>query len=224
MDITVKSLHHSNIVFVFEQNKFLMPENAAMLSLYQGQMAAGATFADDVVLRTKVLDLPRLKLQISLEPNRLRLDDNSQQEPAETILIKEATSAYRQLFPQSPLIGFGFNFDLYYQFRDVIMIKDFFELFADPEILEKADLRNLGVQFTLEKEGGKRQETYFLKITAPLEMAIHVNYHFSAKELPILPPNLGASQELTKERILPLQKLFEKCYNEIDEVIQNLRF
>ncbi len=209
MDITVKSLHHSNIVFVFQEGKFLIPENAAILSLYQGQTAAGATFADDVVMRTKVLDLPRLKLQISVEPNRLRIDDNSQQEPAQTPLVNEVLSIYRQLFPQTPLIGLGFNFDIYYQFRDVIRLKDFFEFFADPKILEKADLRDLGVQFTLEKEGGKKQETYFLKITAPLEIAAHINHHFFMPKVPDQPA---------------FQKLFEKCYDEIDETIQNLKF
>ena len=209
MDITSKSLHHSNIVFVFAEGKFLMPENAAILSLYSGQMAAGATFADDVVLRTKVLDLPRLKLQIGVELNRLRVDDNSQQEPSETTLINEAFSVYHKLFPQTPLTGLGFNFDIYYQFREYIRIKDFFELFTNSEILEKADLRDLGVQFTLEKEGGKKRETYFLKITAPLEMAVHINHHFATTKIPNQPA---------------LQKLFEKCYNETDEVIQNLQF
>lgn len=209
MDITSKSLHRSNIVFVFAEGKFLMPENAAILSLYSGQMAAGATFADDPALRTKVLNLPRLKLQIGVELNRLRVDDNSQQEPADTILINEVFSVYHKLFPQTPLIGLGFNFDIYYQFREYIRIKDFFEFFTDSEILEKADLRDLGVQFTLDKEGGKKQETYFIKITAPLEMAVHVNHHLVTTKIPDQPA---------------LQKLFEKCYNGTDEIIQNLRF
>jgi hypothetical protein len=209
MDITSKSLHHSNIVFVFAEGKFLMPENAAILSLYQGQVAAGATFADDAVLRTKVLNLPRLKLQIGVELNRLRVDDNSQQEPNETTLVNEALSIYPKLFPQTSLIGLGFNFDIYYQFREFIRLKDFFELFAEPKILEKADLRDLGVQFTLEKEGGKKRETYFLKITAPLEIAVHINHHFATTKI----PDQSA-----------LQKLFEQCYNESDEIIQNLKF
>jgi len=224
MEITVKSIHHSNIVFVFNKEKFIMPENSEILNLYQGQAAAGAAFADDVVLKTKIFDLPRLKLQVSVEPFRLRLDDNSQLEPTETNLIYEAFLIYSKLFSKVPLVGFGFNFDLYYQFRDAILVKELFQQFAEPKILEKADLRHFGLQFTLEKEGGRRQETYFLKVTAPLEMAVHANFHFNTNKLPIFPPVIGQPDELTKDRLVPLQNLFETCYNEIDELIQNLRF
>ena len=223
MEITVKSIHHSNIVFVFNREKFVFPENSDILSLYQGKAAAGATFADDVVLRTKILDLPNLKLQISVEPFRLRVDDSSQLEPSETSLIYEAAFIYSKLFSKIPLVGFGFNFDLYYQFREAILIKEIFKQFADKKILEKADLRHFGLQFTLEKEGGKRQETYFLKVTAPLEMAVHANFHFNTNELPILPPTLGQPDELTRERFLPLHNLFETYYNNIDNIIEFLR-
>ncbi|MCX6794415.1 MAG: hypothetical protein NTY31_00215 [Candidatus Falkowbacteria bacterium] len=134
MEITSKSLHHANIVFVFEENKFVMPDNSAILSLYKGQIAGGANFADDVTLRAKVLDLPRLKIQISVEPYRLRIDNNSQQELGGMMLVKEAIAVYRQLFPKTPLTGFGFNFDIYYQFKEVLMIKNFFARFVEPQI------------------------------------------------------------------------------------------
>lgn len=208
MEIVSKSLHHSNIVFVFEQGKFLIPDNSVLGSLYQGEAAAGAHFIDDPILRTKVLDLPKLKLQIIVESNRLRIEDNSQEEPQSSSLIREALAVFQKLFFQMPPTGLGFNFDIYYQFRDVIRINDLFHQFADPKILEKADLRDLGIQFTLGKEGGKKQEQYFLKVTAPLELAVHANLYFPLKKLP----------EQTD-----LQKLFEKCYNEVDKTIQLLR-
>jgi len=209
MEIASKSLHHSNIVFVFADNKFVMPDNAAILSLYKGSAAGGANFADDVTLRAKVLDLPRLKLQISVEPNRLRIDDNSQQEAGNPLLVKEAVATCRQLFPGTPIAGFGFNFDIYYQFREVVLIRDFFTRLLEPSAIAQANLLDVGVQFTLEKEEGQRRETYFLKVTAPLELAVHVNQHFFRAQ--ILEPS-------------ELQKLLETCYREIDDVVKDLKF
>ena len=209
MKITYKSLHHVNIVFIFDEKKFVMPENSAILSVYPSPANGGANFADDVTIRTKVLDLPRLKLQISVEPNRLRIDDNSEGELKDSMLLKDSTMICEKLFPNPKLTGFGFNFDLYYQFENVLMIKEFFSRFIEAKILEGTNLLDLGVQFTLEKEGGLRRDTYFLKVTAPLELAVHVNSHFFTPQI--------LDQTATKE-------LLEKCYEEVDGVIENVKF
>ncbi|MFN7088333.1 MAG: hypothetical protein ACK4NX_00695, partial [Candidatus Paceibacteria bacterium] len=57
---------------------------------------------------------------------------------------------------------------------------------------------------------------------SPMEPLNRLNSHINIKELPINPPNLGEKDELNKERILPLQKIFEKSYNDADEIISNL--
>ena len=208
MDITSKSLHHANIVFVFEERKFVLPDNTALMAVYQGDLAAGAQFVDDPVLKTKILDLPRLKTQIAIDLNRLRVEDFSQTEPENSNLINTALHVHQQLFNQIPLAGLGFNFDIYYRSSEVIRLQDLFKKFVDAKALEKNDLRDVGIQFTLEKEGGKKRETYFLKIIAPLEIVLHINHHFSLKKLP-------EKDEITA--------MFENCYKETDEVIENLK-
>lgn len=208
MDITSKSLHHANIVFVFEEKKFVLPDNTALMGVYQGDLAAGAQFVDDPVLKTKILDLPRLKTQIAIDLNRLRVEDFSQTEPENSNLINTALYVHQQLFNQIPLAGLGFNFDIYYRSSEVIRLEDLFKKLVDAKALEKKDLRDVGIQFTLEKEGGKKRETYFLKIIAPLEIVLHINHHFSLKKLP-------EKDELTA--------IFENCYKETDEVIKNLK-
>jgi len=216
MRITSKSLHHSNIVFVFDESRFIAPENHVLASFYRGEAAIGARFVDDPVLRTKILELPKLKLQISVEPVRLKIDDNSQEEPEKSFLIKEAVNVFQQLFSQnSKLIGFGFNFDIYYQTNQVIRLQDFFAGFAGKEALKKSELMDFGVQFTLEKDGGKKREIYFIKITAPLEIAVHVNYHF---------PSLKLAPPLRLPELSEIETSFSKCYNETDEIIEGLKF
>lgn len=209
MLITSKSIYHSNLVIVFDSNKFLMPDNAMLATLYQGEQAMGARFADDSILKTKIFDFPKLKIQVGVEPKRLRVEDLSQNEPKESNLIKEALYVYEKLFSPFPIIGFGFNFDIYYRFSDVIQMNDLFKNFVNAKILEKSDLRDLGIQFTLDKKGGKKQGVYFIKITAPLEIAVHITQHYNENKLP-------------KEK--ELKELFEKSYEESDDVIQNLKF
>lgn len=185
-----------------------MPDNTALMAVYQGDLAAGAQFVDDPVLKTKILDLPRLKTQIAIDLNRLRVEDFSQTEPENSNLINTALHVHQQLFNQIPLAGLGFNFDIYYRSSEVIRLQDLFKKFVDAKALEKNDLRDVGVQFTLEKEGGRKREAYFLKIIAPLEIVLHINHHFSLKKLP------------EKDEI---SAMFENCYKETDEVIKNLK-
>lgn len=208
MEITSKSLYYSNIVFVFKEGGVPSPDNAVINSLFDSKLTVGAHFIDDPVLQTRILDLPQIKLQVALSPNRLRIEDLSQEEPKESPLIGYALDAYRKLYVHPLLSGFGFNFDIYYRFSEVIRIQDMFSKIADNKILLENDLRDMGIQFTIDKKGVK-QETYFIKITAPLEIIVHVNHHFPAQDLP------------DKNS---LQKLYERCYDETDEVIKNLSF
>ncbi len=214
MKITSRSLHHANIVFVFDESRFLPPENHLLTSFYRGEAAIGSRFVDDPIMRTKILDLPKIKLQVTVEPGRLKVDDGSQEEPDKSSLIEEAEKIYRQFFQQNKLTGFGFNFDVYYQTDRVVRLEDLFDSFAGKEALRKRQLLHLGWQFTLEKDGGDRRETYFVKITAPMEVAVHANYHFSLN-----PPSYLKLPELPE-----MKKNFRDCYRETDELIKALKF
>lgn len=207
MVINSKSLYHSNIVFAFSQDNFLVPDNAELFSFFSSDQTKGANFIEDPILKAKVLSLPQLKVQIIWEKNRLVVEDLSQEENNGGNISVLAFSLLKKFLDKNKILGFGFNFDINYRFRDVIGIKEAFLNIADEKVLEKSDLRDWGCQFTLEKEGGKRQERYFLKITSPLEVMAHVNCHFDNKEI--------------NEESLSI--LFNKCYNEIDEVIKNLK-
>ncbi len=205
--ITSKSIFNSNIVFVFDEKNFSAPENNEFAALYGGERTMGSRFIDDPVIRAKVLTLPVMKMKIALERNRLRIDDESQEEPSKSNLVSEAVNIYQKLFPSQKLSGFGFNFDIYFRFNNVIPIHGMFGYFFGEKILKTADLRDFGVQFSLDRNKKNIIDTWFLKITAPLELAIHLNRHFNLRQLP------------EKEK---LQVLFENCYNETDEMAQNL--
>lgn len=209
MDFNFKSLHQSNIVFVEDPATFLRPENADFASLYSGDVAAGAKFADDAVLGMKYFHIPKLQLSISLERTRLRVDDESRLPPDETKLIKEALHIHNRLFQSGKLKAFGFNFDFFYRFPQIIPTDDIFKGFASKDILKKAKLRDMGVQFALEKENGRVQEVCFIKFTGPTEIALHYNIHREANELP------------KYERIM---ELYRQAYLAPDAIVKDLKF
>lgn len=207
--ITSKSLHHSNVAFIFDPKSFYPPDNSEFGALYSGNPAQGARFIDDPVIHSKVLTLPAIRLKIIMEGPRFRVEDESQEEPEKSILIHEALAIYHKLFAKAPLTGFGFNFDIYFRFNNVIPARAIFEDFFGEEPLKKQDLRTLGIQFTLEKPKEKIFDAWFLKITAPLELAVHLNRHFDSALLP------------AEEK---MKNLFEKCYSESEEFIKNLGY
>jgi hypothetical protein len=222
MEILSKSLHHANMVFVFQPEKFSQPDNSELVSIYRGEQAAGANLVDDSTLKMKILDLPRLKIQMVLEPDRLIVEDNSQAETSP--LVREAAYIYWRLFKDKKLTGFGFNFDVYYRSRDFIDIRNLFQKSAAAEILNGRDLLDWGTQFTLSRNGGESREQYIFKVVSPMELMLRLNWHFPARELPILPRESGAEEELAAEKILPLQRIFSRCYEEAEEVVRRLDF
>lgn len=204
--ITSKSLHHSNITLLFDRTTIQVPDNALLSSLYNQEKSKGAQFVDDPLIHSKLLTLPAINLRVIWENGRLRIEDESQNEPEKSTLAKETTYIYEKLFGKQKLLGYGFNYDIFYRYNNVIGMERIFTHFFGKEILEHADLRDIGVQFTLEKKNKNITEVWFLKITAPLEVAVHINRHFAENELP--------KQD-------KLHILFENCYTEADNVMKN---
>lgn len=211
MAIVSKSLHHSNIAFLLDSTKYVEPENAAFAGLFTGAMGKGARFTDDPVLRAKVLTLPALGLRITLEAGgerpRLRIDDETQAEPDKSSLTGYAIHALRNLFPQTPFVAYGFNYDIFFKTRDVVPIEDIFEEYFDEEAASGADLRDVGIQFTLDKK--KSLEVWFVKVVSPMEVAVHLNNHFPTGHLP-------AATEL--------QSAFIKCYDDSTATMEKFRY
>jgi hypothetical protein len=207
--ITAKSLHHSNIIILFNESNFSLPENEALIGLYRGDEAKGSRFIDDPFIGAKVLTLPALGLRITIEKNRLRIDDEVGREPKDSRLAQDTAYICEKLFQSKNIISFGFNFDIFYRFNNVLPTSEMFEGFFGEEPLKTNTLLDFGVSFTLDKPRENFRDTYFTKITAPLEMAVHLNRHFDLKAL----PNTEG-----------LQKMFDNCYNKIDEVLNNFTY
>lgn len=208
MIITSKSLQRSNIAFVFKQEGFVTPENGEFAILYTGEPAKGANFIDDPAMRLKVYHLPKLKMTFTLEGTRFRIDQDTEDGNLSSAIVAESLNAYKNLFSKCGLESYGFNFDIIYRFDNTLQLNYLFGLLANSgKILEKRDLTALGIQFTLQKPD--KSETYFLKIVSPLELVAHINYHFNSNRLP--------DEQKMKE-------LFQKNYEEADEIIKNLKF
>ncbi|MFA6365162.1 MAG: hypothetical protein WCW78_02050 [Candidatus Paceibacterota bacterium] len=179
-----KSLHQANIVFLFADTYSFIPENVEFNSLFGGKEAVGINFMDDPAIRTKIVDAPRAGLQVVWEGTRLRIEDKNAIEPKESKLVSEAIRIYHALVPKNaPLRGLGFNFDVIFQFDDVIRMQDMFSMLAPGALLLDEGLMDFGWQWTVMSKDSKQLTRYFIKIAAPLELMMHVNYHYSVDHL-----------------------------------------
>ncbi|MBI5077806.1 MAG: hypothetical protein HZB11_00325 [Candidatus Yonathbacteria bacterium] len=205
--ITSKSLHHANIALIFNERDFALPESADLMALYRGADAKGARLVDDAVLRAKVLTLPAIQTRFTVEHSRLRIDDESGAELAKSRLAKDARHAYDALFKRYPLGAWGINMDIYFRTQNLIQLRELFLPYFGEEALTGADILDTGIQFTLKRKNFV--EVWFVKITAPLEVAVHVNRHFRGVDFP-------------DEKWL--EDALEKCYNETDKMMEHFRF
>lgn len=206
--ITSKSLHSINVVFLFREHAVEPPTNEAFTRLFTGDEARGIYFFEDPYIRTKMLSIPTRKLEVFWEGNRLRIEDRSAQEPQESGLFRDAWEVVQKLYPDAGEVfeGMGANMDVYFQFKDVIQLGDIFTRF-NPVPLDFGDgVKDFGCQWTIQKKDASL-EGYFVKITAPLELAVHLNRHFRFKKLP---------------KMEEFAKLITGSYQGLDRTIGNL--
>lgn len=201
------SLYGINIVFLTKES-VAVPENSKFTSIFSGETARGMNFFDNTGIQAKLLDVPELGLSVIWEGKRLRIEDRLQKEPAESHLPANALKIFEKLFGDThALAGYGFNFDIYYQLRDVIPIHALFGNIKPYGLEMGESLLDLGWQWTVAGKGGKKLDGYFVKITAPLEIAAHRNSHYSETEIP-------------KEK--ELSKRFLEDYAETHSVVSSL--
>jgi len=205
------SLHKSNIVFVFKERNVPAPENHELAGLYAGDAAKGAQLVDDPLMRMKILDVPVKGLQIAWEARRLRVEDMQAVEPEESTLIDHAVMAYETLVAPRKIIldSLGFNFEVYYQTKDVIRINDYFNELSGTFLDIGSGLMDFGWQWTVAEKNRKALRGFFLKVTAPLEFTMHHNSHFPVKELP--------SRK-------DLQAMFRETYRLMNAIASGLKF
>ncbi len=183
MNFKSKSIYGINIVFLLDSN-IAHPENSIFLGLFSGNDAKGMNFNDNSNVNLKVLEVPALGLSVILEGSRLRIEDRFLKSPEESNLIETAVNIFNKLFPGKEIVGYGFNFDIYYQLQDVIRISDTFSSINPTGIKDGESLINLGWQWTIAEKDGKGFKGYFLKVTAPIEIAVHHNLHHNGKKNP----------------------------------------
>lgn len=207
MIITAKNIQRSNIILVYADGTLKQPDAAQVFGLYQGNDARGSTFSDTPSLATRVFEFPVPGLQIIFEPNKIRIEDKLGRSPKESHLVNELYRLINSLYKEVKPIAYGFNYDIIYRVDQVIPIKDIMSNFLKQVTIES--LKDFGWQYTLNKEKGKRAETYFFKSISPIEYGVHANFHFNDQHLP--KPDT-------------LQMAFEKRYSDTDESVLDIKF
>ena len=89
MNIISKQIERSNIIFLFPQGMFPIPEAAEFFRLHTENELKGSNFVDDSVMRLRIFDLPASKLKWMFEPDKVRLDDVGNRRPSESKMARE---------------------------------------------------------------------------------------------------------------------------------------
>ena len=206
MKIIAKQIERSNIIYLFPQNTFPLPEAAEFFRLYTESELKGVNFIDDPVMRLRIFDITALKFKWMFEPDKIRFDELGFRRPADSKMAKEFVRVVKAITKKKP-VAVGFNYDVIFKTDTVIPMKEIMENFIGGEESER--VKDFGWQYSVSKHKGAKTELYFFKAVSPLELAVHVNVHFQGTDIP-------------EEK--NLERLFEECYTEIDKAIERLSF
>ena len=207
MNFVSKSLFQSNAAVIYDDRRFLHPENPMLTGLYSEQDSKGSRLLDDPYIKTKVLTLPAIAKKIVFETDRVVVYDQTQNEEQFASATRELQRLNEILYKGYKISALGFNFDFYYRFANVVRINDVFAEIFGVKTARENDLLDMGWQFSLDGMGGKCRETYFIKVTAPLDIAVHINCHFPL------------------EKMLPEKELLDYCkysYERSDQIIKSM--
>jgi len=206
MKIISKQIERSNIVYLFPQNTFPIPEAASFLRSHTENQLKGSNYVDDPVMKVRIFELTSQKLKWMFEPDKVRLDDEAFRRPAESKLADEFVRVTHALGAKKPA-AVGFNFDIIFKTDVVIPMKEIMSNFLGDEEAER--VKDFGWQYSVSRHKGAKTELYFFKAVSPLELGVHVNVQFQGTDIPD-----GKN----------LQRLFEECYTDIDKTIVRLSF
>ncbi len=206
MNIISKQIERSNIVFLFAQNTFPLPEAADFLRAHTSEQLKGSNFIDDSVMRLRLFDLPALKFKYAFEPDKVRLDEVGFRRPSESKMAREFVRVLSSFGKRKPA-AVGFNYDVIFKTDVVIPMKEIMANFLGDEEAER--VHDFGWQYSVSRHKGAKTELYFFKAVSPLELAVHMNVHFQGSDVP-------------EEK--NLERLFEECYTDMDKTIERLSF
>jgi hypothetical protein len=206
MEILSKNIEMSNVITIFKDS-FFFPEAPLFMSLFNKNDLSGSHFADDPVMRVRMFEFPQTKFKYIFERNRFRIEDYGFRDPKDSQGAAEMHRIISALYPGIKPVAYGFNYDAILKLSSVIPQQEIMGHFLREESL--SFLKDFGWQYTLEKEKGKKLETYFLKAVSPIELRIHANHHFNEQILP-------SSRKLQED--------FEKCYSTIHATFKQFLF
>lgn len=206
MAIVARTLEGITCVAVTSAPPLGMPDPAKVLSMFPKDAQVGARYLDDSALGVRVFTFPNMDLRLIFEPSRVRVEAMKPKKPGDFPLAEFLSMLVSECYPNMPFPRYGYNYDFTYQYDAVIPQGHVISAFLDKETAEKTT--HFGWQFTLSKDKGKRKESYFMKVTSPLELRVMANIEFD--------------QHLPKGK--ESQGAFVRCYTEVQDIAEHVNF
>lgn len=205
MQITARQPVELTAVAVSTKNKLQLPDPAGVFGFFSSG-SEGAQYFDDPALGVRAFTFPALKLRITFERIRVRVEDTGSRRAEDLDIGSTLSKLSAALYPEKTFDRFGFNYDVVYRFDQMIPTESIIAGFIGSDMRE--EVSHFGWQFTLSKEKGKRRESYFCKVISPLEIDILANVEF--------------------DRMLPspeeTQAQFVSNFGDVQAVLKNIAF
>lgn len=206
MAIIARTLEGITCVAVAAAPPLGMPDPARVLSHFSHAQQTGARYLDDAALGIRVFTFPNIDLRLIFEPSRVRVEAMKPKKPEELPLAEILSKLVSDLYPNMPFPRYGYNYDITYQYDAVIPQQEITYAFLKKETADK--VTHFGWQFTLQKEKGKRRESYFMKVISPLELRVMANLEF----------------DRTLPKAKESQDAFARGYTEAQEIAGDVQF
>lgn len=205
MNITARQPLETTIVAVSPEKRLPLPEPADVFALFPGA-TSGATYFDDVALGVRAFTIPDAKLRLTFERIRVRIDDIGSRHVEDLTIAELLTQIAAKLYPPRSFTRYGFNYDVVFRYDQVIPSDRIMGAFFAKDMIES--ITHFGWQATINREKGKRRDTYFFKAVSPLELQVLANVEFD-RHLP---------------EAAELQKQFQRLAIETQDVLNHLSF
>lgn len=130
---------------------------------------------------TKVLILPTLKKEVVIEPNRLRVSDASEDDPAKSKVISDFKKLYEAFSGKSTVRAYGYNYDISLQFQDNISYDKL--LSSDlKSLVNGGKLLEAGARVVYSK-ASRKFDIQIVPSGQEKQLEVHANVHYDTEKI-----------------------------------------
>lgn len=130
---------------------------------------------------TKVLIIPTLKKEVVIEPSRLRVSDNSTENPVKSKIISDFEKVHKAFSGKSKLRAYGYNYDISLQLQGDISYNRLLSS-SLRRLINGGKLLEAGARVVYSK-ANRKIDIQIVPSGQEKQLEIHVNVHYETEKI-----------------------------------------